>query len=38
LAGDNKNVASVAVTTDPFSEFNNDSKTFSDPSNLETSL
>jgi cell division transport system ATP-binding protein len=38
LAGDNKNVASVAVTTDPFGEFNNDSKTFSDPSNLETSL
>jgi cell division transport system ATP-binding protein len=38
LAGDNKNVASVAVTTDPFDEFNNDSKTFSDPSNLETSL
>ena len=38
LAGDNKNVASVAVTTDPFGKFNNDSKTFSDPSNLETSL
>ena len=38
LAEDNKNGASVAVTTDPFGELNNDSKTFSDPSNLETSL
>ena len=38
LAEDNKNGASVAVTTDPFGEFSNESKTFSDPSNLETSL
>jgi cell division transport system ATP-binding protein len=38
LAEDNKTVASESVTTDPFGEFNNDSKTFSDPSNLETSL
>jgi cell division transport system ATP-binding protein len=38
LAEDNKTVASKSVTTDPFGEFNNDSKTFSDPSNLETSL
>jgi cell division transport system ATP-binding protein len=38
LAEDNKTVASETVTTDPFGEFNNDSKTFSDPSNLENSL
>jgi cell division transport system ATP-binding protein len=38
LTEDNKTVASESVTTDPFGEFNNDSKTFSDPSNLETSL